>query len=431
MSALKYLVFALAALAGIPLTALVAGSGRAGRLLVIALIAFSPFVAGRARLNVMSHEFYRGPDRGFEITLTDLLVAGLGLSLLARGRLFRRAPANLLPVLACGAIATASLASSAVPLYTSFTLFKLARCFALYVVLAAALETPDDRRALLAGWTAMGLCLGAMAFYQKYVAGLYRVPGPFDHSNTIPLYANLAMAPVLVSAFIEPSWPTWRRGLALASALGMTFAVVATFSRAGMLLSALSIAAVLASVQLRAPSRGAHLTVLVLTVSLLGAGLKVSGSVIRRFREAPASSEEARHEFNQAAAMMATDHTFGVGLNAFSHVMTVEDRYREHLTAMANEEHAGVAHHIYWLTAAELGWPGLALFVFTIGRFAWLALRAAVRPTGATALYATAALVGAATLHAAGFLEWALRITPVSYQYTIHAALVGALATRR
>ena len=127
---------------------------------------------------------------------------------------------------------------------------------------------------------------------------------------------------------------------------------------------------------------------------------------------------------------MALDHPFGVGLNNFSRVLSDDARYNRYLGVMKNEAEAGVCHHIYRLTAAELGYGGLAIFVVLLLRFAGIALRWSWSSRTLEAALLAGQLLGFVALHLSGFFEWAFRITPVAQAFTIHCALVVALAAR-
>ena len=54
--------------------------------LLIALLIFSTAMGDMANINFISMELYRGPDRGFEINLTDLILLCLSISFLIKYR---------------------------------------------------------------------------------------------------------------------------------------------------------------------------------------------------------------------------------------------------------------------------------------------------------------------------------------------------------
>ena len=81
-----------------------------------------------------------------------------------------------------------------------------------------------------------------------------------------------------------------------------------------------------------------------------------------------------------------------------------------YLNIMKDEEEAGVCHHIYWLTAAEMGYSGLAVLLLILARFlskmAWQ-----VRGEPVLERYLLfGILVGMCALHTIGLLEWVFRV---------------------
>ena len=112
----------------------------------------------------------------------------------------------------------------------------------------------------------------------------------------------------------------------------------------------------------------------------------------------------------------------------FSYVLTHHTEYRQNFEAMKNEETAGVAHHIYWLTAAETGYLGLALYLTIIVRFAWSAWRGARRNKSIHGTLLFGVFLGFGALQASGFYEWAFRLTPVMQLFVIQAAVAVSWA---
>ena len=423
---MKYLVFLAGLMAGVPLMALIARANRRGRSLVLALLVLSPAFGPVAKLNFCSMEAYRGPDRGFEVTLTDLTAMGLALTLLLRpGRLTWFPPAAL-ALASYFALCVISAGLSPEPLYSSFTVFKLMRCALVYWVFVNAVRSREDVRAVITGWTAAGLLVAALAFVQKYLFHVWRVYGPFDHSNTVSVYVNVMLAPVLMSALVDPELTPAARLAGLASVLGMLFAQLSTFSRAGIVLCSGSFALTLALALVRRPSRRAGLVAALALVVAVAGVVKALPRVADRFEHAAEESLEAREEFNAAAMAMIADHPEGIGVNAFSQEMALS-QYGAHVRVMANESPPGVAHNIYLLTAAELGVCGLAVFMYLMARFQWMAVRTAIGRAGPESMLAAAVALGMICTHLSGMLEWVFRITAIHYQFIFSAGLAVAL----
>ena len=425
----KYLVFSTMLVGGVPLMAFAAMSSARLRGLLLSLLVFSTVLGDVASINFLSTETYRGPDRGFELTLTDLVALALALAVVARfPRRVRWLPLGTWPMALLFVLAIVSTVNAQAPLLGTFTLFKLVRIYLLFWCVVNVVGTGVSLDYVRYGLVAMGLVMAVLALKQKYVYGMYRITGPFDHSNGIPLYCNLVIPVLLVWGMTDRRLSSAEAALTVFASLGMVFAVVATQSRAGTLLTGLSVALTLVVANARARSPRVSWTTVTLVLIMLAGGALVADTIVQRFREAPESSEQARDEFNVAARRMAGDRAFGVGLNNFSLVLTTVDRYNEHIEVMKGEEQGGVAHHIYWLTAAEMGYVGLFAFLIVLGGFLWRALLGAIRATGLESLLLWGFFIGFVALYLQGTLEWGLRITPMAFQLTICGALTVALS---
>lgn len=428
---MKYLVFLFALVIGVPVLAMAVIGSERRRGLLLAAIGASAVLGDAVSVNFFSTESYRGPDRGFEVTLTDLLTLALGGALLLRhARTIKWIPPNTVPMALLFLCGFMSLADAGAPLLSTFTLFKGLRLYVLYWTIYNALATGLDPAWLRRGLAAAAIWMSAFAVKQKYLEGLYRIHGTFDHSNGVPLYANLVIPFLLYSAVSDLTLKRKEALLTLAAALGLVFSVVTTQSRAGTLLSGSLVLGTLMMARLKAPSsRVTRVSWAVLLILVMG-GAMAADTIVRRFQEAPESSEQARDEFNAAARDMARDHTLGVGLNNFSRALTENESYRAHLVVMKGEEQGGVAHHIYLLTAAEMGWSALLVFILVLGRFLATMFWRGVRTPGFHGGVLLASGFGMTALHAQGFFEWGFRVTPIAYQFLIVAALGMALASR-
>jgi O-antigen ligase len=417
----KYIVFLTFLVAGVPAMTVAAIYSSSLRGWLVAALIFATFLGDMANINLMSMQQYRGPDRGFEITLADLICWSLILCMLIRfPSRIKWLPYNTLWMLVFFGLAAIATAKAPRPVLAYFSLYKMIRIYLVYWCLVNCLRAGVEMEYVWWGLVSIGMFMTLLALKQKYVDGLYRIHGPFDHSNTIPPYLNQIIPFLLTWGLVQRRFGLWQSAASVFGSLGMVFAVVATQSRAGMALAGTCLIATLVITNVQARSARVTAVTALVFVAIVAGGIKSVDSIIDRIRKAPKTSEAARDEFNVAAEMMAKENWFGVGLNNFSHVLTVTPKYRSHIKVMETEEQAGVAHHIYWLTAAELGYPGLIAFLIIVARFMWYMARQAYRlRKSEEGLILFSILLGAAALHLSGFLEWALRITPVTQMFAI------------
>ena len=94
---MKYAAFVLVSLTLVPLMAGLALWRPRWRVWLLAALVFSTALGDMANINFLSLETYRGPDRGFEVNLTDLIAVALAIVLVVRhARRVRWLPYNSL-----------------------------------------------------------------------------------------------------------------------------------------------------------------------------------------------------------------------------------------------------------------------------------------------------------------------------------------------
>lgn len=391
---------------------------------------------------------YRGVDRGFGVTVPDLIFCGF-LLWMACGGLRRRVqwvPFNSWPWFLVIAVSALSLVGSIEPLYGWFTIHKFVRCWILYVVVVNLVRDREDVAVVLSAMAAALLFQGVVVFWDRYVtrAVLSRAVGTFRHPNTLAMYTEL-MAPALLAALMTGLLSPRRRMLFGAALFAGFVAVLLTKSRAAMFLLPASLGVVVAVSILVKPTMRKFG---IMALGAMAAGLVVAmilPQLVRRFETAPKESAETREYFNIAAEAMARENLLGVGVNLYSHALAMTDYYwyvypdfvdtrdpEAFRMTVRGQSRLGTAHHIYWLVAAETGWIGLGAFLLHIGLF-WLhSLWAFLRERDH--LFKSIFLgfvVGAGVLHVHGLLEWILRQTEVLYLFFIANGLMVAMVRIR
>lgn len=370
-------------------------------------------------INLISDENYRGDSRGIEVTTVDLLVLALWLAQRARKRL----PSGItspffLPRMFYLGAALASLSATPDMLRSTFSVWKIVRMYGYFGVLSAAFAELDLARAFLDGIGAGVLWQGALSLQQKYLYHAVRVQGSQSHPNSLAMIVNM-IAPTAFALMLGGKGRRWVGGVVAVAAMCDVFSL----SRGGMMMFVLSSAIVAFVSVLRKPT--AHK---IKVLSWIGAGgalalLKSIDTIINRFVNAPKESELARKLFNKAAKAMADEHPFGIGINMYSYVLDhggYADRF-----GVERGDRNGIAHHIYWLTSAELGYVGVAAYVLILFAVLFGAVRLAFRKDieGEIGLGIAAGLM---ITYLQGFAEWIARQTNMSYLFWGLAALVAA-----
>jgi O-antigen ligase len=412
----KWLVFVGAVLAVYPFGRWL--RGRPGRQsLVWSLVGFLPFFYS-LDVALVVDRIRPGDAHGIEVALIDLLALAL---FVARPRPMPRVPyrgAVLFYVFA----AAASIAQAASPGFAFFYVWKLLRMCFLGAVLMRAGQEGEAPAAVLRGMTVGTLYEFGLVLWQRYGLGMNQVTGSFAHQNSLGMAVNLV---VMASfALVLARRTDWRTTVAPFAAM---VTIVLTLSRGALALFAVGLVLVFLLSMLRG------VTTRKVAVALLGAAVaaavlaKGADTIVRRFGEAPAESMEERRRLDAAALMMVRDHPLGVGANHFTW-MLVNRGYGERAGLDPRSRTANV-HNIYWLTAAEMGYPGLLALLALMAAPLVHAFRYVFSARGDARGDVLLGLgVGLVLCWVHGTIEWVWRTTEISYLFWMIVAMVPALA---
>ena len=385
------------------------------------LMIFLTCLGAHASVNIVSRELYRGPDRGFEVTGSDLVCWALMLAMTLRfpGKItwFPRISWLLLLFF----LESAARHERRTALYRLQFMEVPAHLFPLYLVYRELPSFGTHRRYAWFGFAAAAASvITLLALQQKYMLGIYRINGPFDHSNTVPLYANLILPVLLIWRLCDKELPLRWAVVSVALCFGLLFAVLWTLAsrhcfvrrlrdrRSGMGESAL-------------PSMRVRAFTAVLGVGAVAGAIRAARPILERIRTAPEASGEARDEFNDAAQLMLAMILLASASKLFlrGHQPDAVPR-----ALPGDEERRAVGRcrdpHLL-VDAAETGYPGLLLYLLLIAGFAWSALAGSWRRK--TVEDAAFAVFLGFALQTSGFDEWALARAPVTQLFTICAAM--------
>lgn len=393
---------------------------------------------------------YRGTDRGFGVTLTDLLFFGFLLYLIYNnGRPHKNGikkliwwPYNSFPWLIIIVLSSMSLIQSEAMNLSLFTIHKFIRGLILYWVVVNTVHDRKDIKAIINGVLAAVVFQGMVVLYYKYVTGtvVYRSVGTFPHPNSLGLYVDMVI-PIALSLLLSNTLKKAGNVFAAAAVILGIIIIIFTKSRASLVVMGTAVVTVTLLSFIGKVTLRKILVIMVGMVVLSIVGIKAAPRIVERFQKAPQESARTRVYFNDAARAMANDYFFGVGINTFSYMLEHSDYYwyvypdqaesdkaLEFREGRAGRSRLGTAHHNYYLFAGEIGWLGMYIFIIFVLRLYWrnLVLYMKEQDPFENAI-AMGLLVGFTTLHLQSFYEWGFRQTQVFYLYFLLSGFLIAL----
>lgn len=448
---IKYLIFCIGSLVGILGGLGVVYVSRRARDIVFFFLVFGTSITDSLDINLLSRRWYRGTSRGLEFSFVDLLALILLFGAVVgriRGRQRAFWPASLgwllMYLLCCGA----SVCYAEAGLFSVFELGKVVR--GIVVFLAVAMYVRGERELRIMLW-ALCIAVGHEAIHaleQRYLFGMHRVCGAFEHANSLSMYCCIA-APVLAAAALSrASWLL--RGVCAMCAALAGIAIVLSISRTGFATFAIVSLGVSVTCGLfRLTPRGIATAALVMVLAA-GVVVKSWDTLQSRYGESSLKEEyagkvtEGRGVYLRLAKLIVTDHFAGVGLNNWSYAVTneygprigmfyrpyrgVDERPSFSIPAGLDAAQAAPAHNLAALTAGELGWPGLIVLAALWCR--WLQIGMSLMRNRASHLTSRVGVgvffaIVAASLHS--LTEWVFRHTPIYFLVHVLVATLAAL----
>ncbi|HEY1173655.1 MAG TPA: O-antigen ligase family protein [Verrucomicrobiae bacterium] len=417
-------------------------------------LAFFFLIAGtvvtdRIDINFVSHYWYRGTTRGFEFSLLDVLAISLLLGQLfhlfsTRGRIFW--PASLAFMLLYVSFAGISILFADPKIYGLFELSKMLRCIVVFT--ATALFVRSERELMILVFALcciMGLeCL--LSIKQRYLNGVYRATGTLEHPNSLSMYVCM-VTPLLVAAYTS-NITKYLRWMCFAAIGCACLSILLTLSRAGIPIFAMIMLGTMAlcgswkiTIQKIAIGVAALMVVSFITY-------KSWDSLQARFGEASFHDEyldtekEGRGVYLRIAWTILQDKPFGVGLNNWSYWVSktygeqvglwYEDyddlEYQPDKVNLPSFHYAAPAHNLMALTAGELGFIGLGLFLLLWARWFWMGQVFIWRRAQTTIhRFGVGLFFGVMGVFLQSVTEWTYRQTAIAFAFHIFLGTLASL----
>jgi O-antigen ligase len=416
----KTAIFFLSILAALPL-AMVLRSDRRFVLMAWIVVGTLPFVSTlvRIRLSLLGWEEWTGHTYGIEISIVDIVI----LALLLADQRRQKIPFPHFPFLLFGAALSASMLQAPEPIAASFSVVQYLRFY--FICYAVTLCATDDSVLLnVMRGMALGLLFEAgVVFYQRFGLGIAQPAGTFIHQNSLGLFSHFVTYPQFALLLAGETGVM----TVLAPIAGALIAVL-TASRGASAFTGLGfIATLLLSFTDRVTPRkmmaaGAGVLALLVLVPLAVSSWQKRIEAGENVNDESVYDERAA--LNMSASLMLDDYPLGVGANNYSYVARNEG-YAVRGGIVAVESNLGTnVHNVFWLMAAETGYPGIAAYMVLL---AWPLVaavsagwRARRTPRGMLSLGFAVSL---AAVYGHSTLEWIL----LSYEGQVMLSLVFGL----
>jgi O-antigen ligase len=387
------------------------------------LLGFFPFLLSAVpnlNLSAISWPIWPGHVKGLQITALDLYAFAIYVALPHRPG---KTPFRFAMGFYFFAVVV-SIFSAQVPVAAVFYAWQLAR---MYLVYAVVIKSGADERIIW--WIMKGLAAGLLleacdAMWERFGQGIIQASGSLGHQNLLGLMSHLIVLPFF--ALLLAGRRSW-----ISTATPIVGAViwVLTASRATLGLGAIGLVALfLVSAARKWTSRKARVLIAGLAVLAVFVPLAIS-SLEARFAANPLDDGgvDERVVLNDAAALMLTDHPFGVGANNFT-VVANTDRYYDRVP-LSWMSRIAIVHNLYWLTAAEMGYLGIIALLVLLGQLIFVAFRCGWRHRGdqrGDLLLGLGMAIFIVCVHS--WYEWIFVSLQVQYLFALVAGLVGGLA---
>lgn len=342
-------------------------------------------------INFLSAEWYRGSTRGIEISYIDLAALVLLVASLVHRKREGRSihwPPGLAPLLAYLAWCVITVVAFSDPkLFGVFELTKIIRGTVLFIAVAFYIRSPRELRIFV--WALVGTIMyeGLVCLKERYVDGRNRTSGTLGHPNSLSMYC-LQCLPIFIAAHFSKDASKLFRFACFLGFVATAGCVLLSISRTGFaVLVLISGVAFILSTGLKLSPRNLGLAALGLLIFTLMVA-KSFDTIMTRLggfdlqREYLSEEGDRGQYFRQAAPALAEYPVYGFGLNNWSWwignryaAMTGFDSVKPYEimgSGTGELEGTAVAHNIYLLTVAELGWVGLIFLMVMFLRWLWM-----------------------------------------------------------
>ncbi len=428
---MKYVIFFSCLLIGVPVGALLAVYNRNMEKVLLFLMLFFTCRLDET-INFVSHELYRGTSRGFEVCLVDLAAFAMFLVIIARKEFtIKWFPPGAVLFWLYLLFSVISIINADIRIYSFMEVWKMLRMYFYFLVLYNYLIDFERIKLAISMLPILVIYIFFTALHQKYIQGIYQIPGPFPHQNSLSMYMAVIgtiFFSIVLNCGLKQFYMLFYMGI-----FGMcSLLEVFTLSRGGLICYAGGCMVTLAFSYLSGLQLRKVLVTGALIMATFAAAMFAMKSIIRRLETAPAESGITRLNLAVSASNMANDKFFGVGLNNFGLKVNREYPYSKHFTGGRYPEDfkEGLVETIYLMIAAETGWLNMGIFFVYIMFYYFQNLFNIFRFYRKPMQFVAIGLAGGlAAIYVQSTLEWVLKQSTNFYQLMFAFAIIAAMTT--
>lgn len=424
---LKYIVFFMTLLFAVPIGAYLGSRYQIFKRIILYLVVLFTCRMSET-INFISHEFYRGTTRGFEIALVDLLILTLFFIVILTKKLreLKFVPLGTTLYFFFFSFSLLSIFNSGIVLYSFFEITKLIRMFFFLWVMTNFLDSREKLEWLFQGIQITVAYIFLVVLYDKYILGMFQAKGPFPHQNSMVMYSIIFGSIIYTRFLFSKGKDYFINGMLIAM---NSIVIISSLSRAGMAFYFMAMLIITGVKLVKSFEKKDLISIFVGTLAAGAILLKAGDSIIERFQTAPKESKEVRIMLAKAAVKMANDKMFGVGINNFGLKINYPYPYSKGTPHYYDKDfRGGLVETAYLMVAAETGWHNLAVYLLLLF---WLYFHNILNLFKAKVLemkvYSIALSGGLLAIYLESTLEWVLRQTTNFYQLMLIFAVINCI----
>ncbi len=328
--------------------------------LSIALLGFLPIAStfsSYTDIAIVSWPYWAGQTKGLQVNLMDIYAV---VVLLTTPRRREKSPL-LIPILLYAAAVALSLLQSREITPTLFYLWQQIKLVILFFGVWRLLREPRDSVYIFYGLAAGIVVEAPVAVYQRFILGVFQTYGTFIHQNTLGMALHFFFYPAVML------WLQYRDRILFLGLAAASVSVILTASRGSIgIMAVCTLVSILVSLWHGVDKAKIRLVFFIAIVASALSPFAYMQLEKRYMAMEESEGYDERAAFIGAARLILSDYPMGIGANNYV-IAANQGGYLDAAGVAATQgSRSTLVHNMYWLTLAELGYVGFAVFMLFI-----------------------------------------------------------------